>query len=132
MCLLSCYLPFSLPQQSLFFHYHPSNNFKTSTSLLPKSAGAFFMEKKIYDRPSTNLPGRVIQLRMGGTAKAVAYNGEKCRNTAFQKLFSDFSIFLVRIPSLAALIIVKRFNLNCSLHSCRTFWKKGIVQPEDS
>ncbi len=35
------------------------------------------MEGKISDRLSTNLPGRVIQLRMGGTAKAVAYNGEK-------------------------------------------------------
>lgn len=52
------------------------------------------MEKKIYDRPSTNLPGRVIQLRMGGTTKAVAYNGEKCRNTAFQNYFQIFPFFL--------------------------------------
>ena len=117
----------------LYFVYARESTCKLMQPLSPaKPAGAFFMEKKIYDRPSTNLPGRVIQLRMGGTAKAVAYNGEKCRNMAFQKLFSDFSIFLVRIPSLAALIIVKRFNLNCSLHSCRTFWKKGIVQPEGS
>ena len=51
------------------------------------------MEKKIYDYPSTNIPDRVTQLRMGGTTKAVVYGGEKCHNIAFQKLFSDFSIF---------------------------------------
>lgn len=51
------------------------------------------MEKKIYDYPSTNIPDRVTQLRMGGTTKAVVYGGEKCHNIVFQKLFSDFSIF---------------------------------------
>lgn len=89
------------------------------------------MEKKIYARLSTNFPDQVTQLRMGGTTKAVVYGGVKCHNIALQKLFSDFYTFLVRILPLAALIIVKRFNLNCSLHSCRTFWKDGIVQPEE-
>ena len=33
-----------LPQQPPFFH-QASKNFKVSTSLLPKSAGAFFVER---------------------------------------------------------------------------------------
>jgi len=33
----------SLPQQPQFFHHRPSKNFKTSASLLPKLAGAFFV-----------------------------------------------------------------------------------------
>jgi len=34
---------FSLPQQPPFFYHHPSKNFKISTSLLSKFAGAFFV-----------------------------------------------------------------------------------------
>lgn len=91
-----------------------------NSNLAPAKIGrsVFHGKEDLCDRLSTTLPDRVTQLRIGGTTKAVVYNGEKCHNTAFQKIFSDFSIFLVRIPSLAALIIVKRFNLNCSLHSC--------------